>query len=79
MTQKLKIYKPAEPESNWEVVGENAKIVWDALGIFQIFDASEETWEKVQVKDENIDKFITGMREKYGIEFKKVYCANYQY
>ena len=78
MTQKLKIYKPAEPESNWEVVGENAKIVWDALGIFQIFDASEETWEKVQVKDENIDTFITGMSDKYGIEFAKVYCANYQ-
>lgn len=78
MTQKLKIYKPAGPESNWVVVGESAKIVWDALGIFQIFDASEETWENVNVKDENIDTFVTGMREKYGIEFEKVYCANYQ-
>lgn len=55
----------------WQVLGEDARVVWNALEIFEIFNPDDDTLNHVDVKSENVDKFIARMASYYNIDVVK--------
>ena len=57
-----------ESKNVYQATGEDAKKVWDALGIFEIFEPSEDCYNICEIAPAQLQTFTTKMKETYNIE-----------
>jgi len=55
-----------EADNAWKATGNDAKIIFDALGLNDYFLVNDE--QPAIIKPENLERFVFKMRENYNIE-----------